>query len=165
MSKTRFIQNLMITSTVALLLTVSAIAQDYSLSPSSRTQTLGTLSARDVPMQTPAGDILQPVQVGNATYITGGIGDEERHILQVSKNNYNLHIMSAERTGHFHGDTRVVIQDQRGNVMIDAEAGPLFYASLPAGSYTVEATSEGRTKRQRVMVNERKASSIHFSWP
>lgn len=107
---------------------------------------------------------LQPVQVGEASYITGGIGDEERYALQEVAPNYNVRIMSALKSGHFSGTTRVVIRDRDGNEVINAESGPLFFAHLPAGRYTIEASSEGETKSKNITVGSSKAATLNFSW-
>ncbi|MDP9128469.1 MAG: carboxypeptidase regulatory-like domain-containing protein, partial [Pseudomonadota bacterium] len=96
--------------------------------------------------------------------ITGGIGDEQRSMLEAAQKEYNLHVLSAERDGSFVAETRVVIRDRKGNALVDTSAGPLFYAKLPSGSYSVEASNEGQSKKQNVTIDSRKASSINFNW-
>lgn len=149
--------------------TVQASAGSLGTLRSSEIQNLQSQSdegLRDVGFWRPSvGDVtLQPIQVGEASYITGGIGDEERHALQQMAPNYNLRIMSALKSGNFAGDTRVIIRDRNGTELINAEAGPLFFADLPAGRYTVEASSEGETKTKNVTVGNGKAANLNFSW-
>src|ERR1700741_3281696 len=91
---------------------------------------------------------LQPQQTGNVTYLTGGIGDEERDAMKTVKSDYNLSLMSASKAGEFVGDTQVRILDREGNVVVNTYAGPLFYAQLPPGRYTVQAISEGQSRSQ-----------------
>lgn len=106
----------------------------------------------------------QPTQNGNITYITGGIGDEERNALQAVKNHYNLSIMSAGVSGAFAGDTHIIIRDRAGNEVINTDAGPLFYANLPAGQYVVESSSEGQTHSNKVTVGSGKTANLHLTW-
>jgi hypothetical protein len=106
----------------------------------------------------------QAMQAGNVTYITGGIGDEERNALQAVKNHYNLSVMSAGASGAFAGDTHIVIRDRAGNELVDTDAGPLFYANLPPGSYTVEATSEGQVRNNKVTIGSGKPAHLHLTW-
>lgn len=106
----------------------------------------------------------QPQQEGSITYITGGIGDEERDALNAVKNNYNLSIMSASVSGSFTGDTHIAIRDRQGMELLNTDAGPLFYAKLPAGRYTVEGSSEGQNRSQAITIASGQPAHIHFSW-
>jgi hypothetical protein len=107
---------------------------------------------------------LQPQQMGNITYVTGGVGDEERAALDAVKNNYNLAIESAGKSGAFVGYTHVMISDTNGQQVLDANAGPLFYAQLPPGKYVVEGDSEGQTATKSITVAENKPAKILFTW-
>jgi len=109
-------------------------------------------------------DLPQVVQAGSVRYITGGIGDEERAALEAVKNEYNLHITSTDNAGEFNGDTQITVRDRGGQTLVNAEAGPLFYADLPAGTYTVEAISVGRSEERKVTVGQQKPSSLYFRW-
>jgi len=106
----------------------------------------------------------EPQKEGSITYITGGIGDEEREVLKSVKNDYNLSIMSAGTSGAFVGDTHIVIHDRTGQEVLNTDAGPLFYAKLPAGRYIVEGTSEGQTRKQAINVASHQPAHVHFSW-
>jgi hypothetical protein len=128
---------------------------------------LGTLSPSDVavaPSSSSPEEHVQPKQAGDVIYVTGGIGDEERSALKAMEKDYNLHIMIAAKTGQFVADSRVVIRNGNGDEVLDTVAGPLFYAKLPAGQYTVEASNEGKSAKQKVMVGKGNPASIYFSW-
>ncbi len=174
MSKFRLMPRLLtllIASTAGLLFAMSVMA-DNSVAPGGGS--LGTLRNGEMPalhsQQTyssqpyASDDSLQPVEVGNVKYITGGIGDEERNTLQSVEKDYNLRIMSAYKDGAFSGDTHVIIRDHAGGELINVSAGPLFYARLPAGTYMVEAVNGDESKKQKVLLNQSKATSVHFSW-
>jgi len=143
---------------------------------------LGTLAPSDVapgsmpsatpvhstPMSSPTlavlSDVPQPQTVGSITYVTGGVGEEERGALQATKKEYNLYVMVADKTGHFLADTQIIIHDPKGGEVLNATAGPIFYAKLPAGSYTVEAVNQGQSKKQNIVIHGSEASHAFFSW-
>jgi hypothetical protein len=79
------------------------------------------------------------------------------------ENDYNLRIMSASKSGDFVGDTRIVIT-RNGQLVLDAQSGPLFFVNLPAGPYVVEATSDGQNRKQNVTVGKSKSSHIRLTW-
>ncbi len=119
-----------------------------------------------MPMQgvTDSSDVLQPKKVGDVTYITGGIGEEERNTLTQTKKDYNLQVMSADKTGHYVSDTQLVIRDKKGAEVLSVPMGPLFYAKLPAGSYAVEASSAGQTQKENITIHGNEASNVDFNW-
>ena len=103
-------------------------------------------------------------QSGDITFITGGIGDEERAALEAVKSEYNLHLMSAHTSGSFEGDTLLTIYDNGNNEILSAHIGPIFYAKLPAGSYMLVATNGDQMRKQRVSVGANKSANAMFSW-
>jgi len=115
-------------------------------------------------VSTALGYTIEPQQSGNVTYITGGIGDEEREAVKSVKNDYNLSIISASKDGAYVGNTHVVIADRNGESLVDTNADPLFYAQLPPGKYIVKGESRGQTRTQNVTIAENKPAHVHFSW-
>lgn len=106
----------------------------------------------------------QPVVAGSATYITGGIGDAERAALEAVKKDYNLSILNADPNGEYVADVHVVVKDAKGTPMLSADAGPMFFAKLPEGRYTVEASYEGQNKSQKIRIGKNKTTHIHMGW-
>jgi hypothetical protein len=105
-------------------------------------------------------------QQGDIPYISGGIGSDETDAIEAVKENYNLRVTSADKTGHFRGDTRIIVSDVTEDVLLDTiTQGPLFYANLPKGRYTVYGYSEGQSKTQKVTITKGKTTRVHFSWP
>lgn len=123
---------------------------------------LATLSVSPVWAQ---DNPLEVQQQGNISYVTGGIGDDEKSQLEATQHNYNLHVMNADKSGHFSGDTRIVISDLQHNPLLDATSGPLFYANLPKGRYIVEGYSQEKMKKQTVTIGNTKPAHIRFVWP
>ncbi len=102
---------------------------------------------------------------GGLTYVTGGIGDEERMAMDDMRHNYNLRITNAARDGAFAGDTRLSIYDGRGQQLSSVDAGPLFYAEVPPGKYTIVAVNdENMEKKKTVRVSRNKASEVTLVW-
>lgn len=108
---------------------------------------------------------LEVQQQGNISYVTGGIGKDESDALRATQSNYNLRIMNADKSGHFSGDTRIVISDLQHNALLDATSGPLFYANLPKGRYIVEGYDQEQTKKQIVTIANGKSAHVRFVWP
>ena len=105
-------------------------------------------------------------QQGDIIYISGGIGADETAAIESVKGSYNLNVTSADKTGHFRGDTEIVISDMKRNVLLDVTTqGPLFYAQLPNGRYIVEGISEDQIRKQTIRINGMKPARVHFSWP
>jgi hypothetical protein len=101
---------------------------------------------------------------GDISYITGGVGDEETEAMKSERGDYNLHIMNSDANGHFAGTRNILISDAKGNELLDADSGPLFYANLPKGRYIVEASSNSETKRKKVNITGNKPANVHFVW-
>jgi hypothetical protein len=192
MPKIRVNTNFMIIGTAACLLALpvlsEAVAQSmmpvdtYGAAPyqSAPAHSLGTLHQDDMGSQ-PVGsqyghtapgtynqsssdDVLQPTQAGDITYVTGGIGDEERAALHDTAKDYNLRVMSASHDGAFMGDTHIMLYNHKGDVLLDANAGPLFFAKMPAGSYRLEATHDGVVKKQAFTIKGNKPALVHLGW-
>ncbi len=151
-------QSLVIASMLVAFLVAPSLAD--TITPS--TTALSSTSTIEQSGLTATG--LHPIQNGNVRYVTGGIGDEERAALEAVKNDYNLQITNTNSIGEFSGETKVSIADRQGNQLINAQAGPLFYAGLPPGDYTVEANHNGKMQNQKVSLNQSKSSSLYFRW-
>jgi len=107
----------------------------------------------------------QPMQEGNVTYISGGIGLDERKALLSSAKNYNLEITNANKAGQFAADTNLVITSKNGREMINiVGVGPLFYASLPIGEYIIQETNGDQHEVRNVKISARKPTDIHMIW-
>ncbi|WP_051305010.1 hypothetical protein [Chitinilyticum litopenaei] len=80
-----------------------------------------------------------------APYVSGGVGEDSLATLQQAYGNYNTHLTFAERgSGAYLAGVAVTIRDtQQQTVLATTSEGPLLYARLPAGKYTVSASSQG----------------------
>ena len=108
----------------------------------------------------------KPVHQGDATYISGGIGLDEQHALEAAARNYNLEITNADRKGEFTDGINLVIKNKSGHDMLRAtDTGPLFYAKLPPGGYTIQATSGDQQRVRHVTIAAKGATDVHLIWP
>jgi len=89
---------------------------------------------------------------GTVTYVTGGIGDEEVAELKSKEKEFNVHLLITALKGEFISDATLKIADASGTEMLNLEnAGPYVYVKLPAGNYTLEATSRtGAVKQMKI---------------
>jgi hypothetical protein len=107
----------------------------------------------------------QPVHEGNVTYISGGIGADEEAALKSEAKDYNLLISNADKDGNFTLSDNVVIKAHNGHELVKAEnVGPLFYAKLPPGAYTVTATNGDQREVRNVKISANKEDSLHLIW-
>ena len=105
------------------------------------------------------------MQQNNITYVTGGIGDDEKAALDAAKGNYNLHIINANPDGAYVSNVHLSIADKTGTEVFSSDAGPIFYAKIPNGRYSVTATHNDQTKKQNLTISSQtKASHINFVW-
>ena len=94
----------------------------------------------------------EPQQQGDITYVTGGIGERETESLRSERGKYALRIVNAGAKGAFTGNTHITLLDKEGFELLDVDGGPLLYANLPAGKYTVIAKSEKRTQVKSITI-------------
>lgn len=99
-------------------------------------------------------------------YVSGGVGLDERTRLEEIGKDKNLKLSFALTTGEYLGRTEVRIQDSSGTVVFDAVSqGPLLFATLPAGHYTVQATALEAVRQQEVRLQSGRQSWLRFYWP
>ena len=101
----------------------------------------------------------------NVPYISGGVGLGERKTLRAMAHGDNLQLSFALANGSYLGGAEVIIKDNRGKEVLDAAAdGPLFFAKLPVGNYTVHATTMGQTLTRNVNIPPEGQAQVYFTW-
>ena len=84
-------------------------------------------------------------------YVSGGVGVDSQERLNSMRSSYNTKLVFTLNEGNFLANIPVKITDARGRVVVDdVSEGPIFMAKLPAGSYTVMATYDGKTQTRRI---------------
>ena len=108
---------------------------------------------------------LQVKEYNDVPYVSGGFGDEERDQLRAITNGYNLQLSFALQSGNYLGGANVEIRDSRGKTVLEGVSdGPLFFAKLPPGKYTIEATAEGKIVEQVAQAPAKGQTHVHFAW-
>ena len=108
-----------------------------------------------------------PAKTSNGiTYRTGGVGKEERDALHVVTKSYSLKVVLAGTgDGAFVADATIRVLVGGGKVVLEAqECGPMFFADLPSGTYQVEGTLHGVTKKKSVSLTKGKQTAVQFRW-
>jgi hypothetical protein len=112
-----------------------------------------------------SNDYLHVQRFENISYVSGGVGLEERGRLKSTAADDNLALSFALKDGHYLGGAEVSIKDNKGNEVLEAASeGPLFFAKLPTGHYVVEATAMGKTITRAVNVSANGQRHIFFAW-
>jgi len=84
------------------------------------------------------------------SYISGGVGTDERARMEQLAAGFNLRVEMAAPDGKFLGGGRVQIRDGKGKTVLDTTTnGPLLYAKLPPGKYTVLVGGDGAGAKSR----------------
>jgi hypothetical protein len=99
------------------------------------------------------------------SYVSGGIGLDEREAMQTMAQDYNLKIVFALRQGNYLADIAVQIKDAAGKIVLDAVSdGPWFYAHLPAGHYTVTSSMAEKAENQKIEIKSTGHAMLYFYW-
>ena len=110
--------------------------------------------------------ILQPVTEAGITYVSGGIGLEERQALNEVTGDYNLKLVFAEKgSGAYVADVKLWIMNMKGQKILEAVSdGPWFFVKLAPGRYKITAESEGKSQVQQAKVGGGRQIQLHFYW-
>ena len=128
---------------LCLLVAVTAVAQ-----PEQVTMPAEKVSPAIVPAEGPAA-----AKVTGMSHRCGGVGSDESNAMRAQMKSHPLALLFAQPGGAYLADVDVEIQSaQKAAVMKFRANGPVCLVDLPAGSYTVVATSAGVSKDQAVTV-------------
>ncbi|PPA75771.1 carboxypeptidase regulatory-like domain-containing protein [Achromobacter spanius] len=107
-------------------------------------------------------------QQGSVQYISGGIGIDESEAMKAAAKDYPLSLtFAAQREGKadYVASVAVVIRDAQGKEVLKTTAeGPYMLIKLPAGTYKVSATYEGRAQEREVNVQGAGSGRAVFEW-
>ncbi|MGB4063099.1 MAG: carboxypeptidase-like regulatory domain-containing protein [Azonexus sp.] len=102
---------------------------------------------------------------GNVTYISGGIGDEERDEIRLRERDFNLKLLFSERDGSYLGSVDVVVLNPKGEAVLEANsAGPFLLAQLPPGSYVIKVSMNGQQQQKKLSISEKRRYEGVFRW-
>lgn len=102
---------------------------------------------------------------GNVVYVSGGIGDEERDEIRSRERNFNLKLLFSERDGAYLGDVDVVLLNNKGDTVFNAESvGPFLLMQLPGGSYVIKVSMNGQMQQRRLSIPAKGRNEAVFRW-
>ena len=114
------------------------------------------------------GESYLPIEIKNyqgISYISGGIGFDERKALNEIGKNYGLKLVLAASGGAYLADVNVQIKNASGEKIFEAVSeGPWFYVNLRHGEYTVYVTSTGRTLDKAAHIKAGSQAELRFYW-
>ncbi|WP_041656190.1 carboxypeptidase-like regulatory domain-containing protein [Azoarcus sp. KH32C] len=99
------------------------------------------------------------------SFVTGGVGLEERDQINRIGRDYNLKLLFAERSGDYLGNVKVVVAKPAGKTVLEATAdGPVLLARLPQGNYRVTVSADGKEQVRTAQVPAHGQASMIFRW-
>jgi hypothetical protein len=102
---------------------------------------------------------------GGISYVSGGVGTASSDRLNSLAKDFNVKLVFALKSGDYVSNVDVKIADASGKTLVDAKSeGPFFLTRLPAGSFKVGATFEGKTESRTIAVGAEKLRTIDFRW-
>jgi hypothetical protein len=113
---------------------------------------------------------LPPVQTKSGVqYLSGGIGKHEAQAIQHASRDWPLMMEFAEHhkpRDEFVADVHAVVRNATGQSVLALDShGPLVLARVAPGSYTVDATLDGRKLHEKVTIQEGHTAKAVFVWP
>ena len=100
-----------------------------------------------------------------AAFVSGGVGLTSQEELKSRERDFNLKLVFTLTEGNYVADVDVEIRDAAGKTVLAHDApGPLLMAKLPRGTYTVNATYEGRTQSRKINIGGGLVTA-QFRWP
>ncbi len=104
--------------------------------------------------------------IGEVTYINGGIGQEEADDMRAKAGKYNLRLYLSEgKLGHSITDALVTVTDKKGNVMLDsANSGPMLFLQVERGTYKIRAQYNDITLTKNITVINKRGTNVYLNW-
>ncbi|MEM6943787.1 MAG: hypothetical protein AAF416_08125 [Pseudomonadota bacterium] len=95
-------------------------------------------------------------------YLCSGIGLESAE--EEANFQHTLKLVFAQTDGHYLADVATTITSGDGTVLAETCPSPWLLVNLPAGSYQVTASFDGKTKTSTVQVGSSRATQVTFAF-
>lgn len=111
-------------------------------------------------------DFLKRGRNEGISFLSGGVGQREREILNEMGKGYSLKMVFSNKKGEYLSDVVVKILDQNDRpILTTVSNGPWLFVDLPAGIYHLDASVRGDRKRiSQVRVEEGSQKVISVQW-
>ncbi|HEY2254722.1 MAG TPA: carboxypeptidase regulatory-like domain-containing protein [Variovorax sp.] len=114
--------------------------------------------------QAQTGAIPEMKSGGAGQYVCGGVGVDESTAMRAAMKDHPLSLLFARAGGAYLANVDVAVKDASGATALAMRTdGPICLVDLPAGRYTVEASTDGVTKSEAVTLG-RGARTADFRW-
>jgi hypothetical protein len=99
-------------------------------------------------------------------YLVGGVGSDERKMMEQLDADYNVKFIFANSFGDYISDVEVRIDDLKGKTVARLVTnGPWLYVKLAAGGYRVRATHAAKTVEiERLEVPKPEGIRLTLGW-
>lgn len=111
-----------------------------------------------------AAQFLKEGEMNGIRFVSGGVGLEERNLLEGMSKDYNLKVVFAMVSGNYLSDIRVVIKEPGGRMLLETVSnGPWLLADLLPGKYEIIASYKNEKKIRKVEVGKG-LQTVMFHW-
>lgn len=108
---------------------------------------------------------MEVMNKNGVTFMSGGVGLDERKEMESTAKDYNVYVTNADGHGLLTADTTITIHGKKGGELISvSNTGPLFYAKLPPGTYTMTAENGGQHLKRMFTISGNKRKNISLIW-
>jgi len=97
-------------------------------------------------------------------YLSGGAGEETRKAMATHAAELPFKLVLSGTGGEYVVADRLVVRSAQGEAFTVPDAGPIVMMRLPPGTYTFEATVQGRTERRNARIGSG-AQTLDWRWP
>lgn len=103
---------------------------------------------------------------GGIAFLSGGIGKQERGVLQEMEKEYPLKLVFSNRKGEYLSDVIVKVFGQKGDrILTTVSNGPWLFLDLPDGIYNLEASfNSDRKKVSGIQIVKRTQKVVFIQW-
>lgn len=99
-------------------------------------------------------------------YVSGGISLEEEQALAEMTKDFTLKVVTALSCGDYLNKINLLILDSAGGIVLETVTnGPILYANLPDGKYTVVASAFGERYKKPLTAKTGRQKQLVFYWP
>lgn len=107
-----------------------------------------TLAAEPSPEETTGISIIQDKTKQGYPYISGGVGTDEREMMEKLGKAYNLKLSFADKTGPYLSEVQVVIEGAKGTEIVNTTSNGPRTARRPDCSYSNKSSRTGIPARR-----------------
>ena len=98
-------------------------------------------------------------------YFVGGVGVDERAVMERQFGHYPLRVEVAEKSGAYIVDVGVSLFDEQGELLLEVQMeGPVLLVDLQPGTYQLKASYGMQSQSRKLTVSAGKQTKTTFLW-